>query len=250
MVICSSCSKEDVLSQQPKLHRIYAEGQLQSEYIYNQNGLLIKHLSYGFASKKTGEDSLIYDGSGKLLKKETSVDLSSSLSGSVWSYSYTEYSYDASGKTTEERTYLLTNNVYQLASKSRLAYDANGRITSDTIFLPDDTPSYLLSYQYSTKGNVILQELHRYNFPIWERHFTYSYDDYDDKINPYQNMGWGAPPFSINQNNILQTTITNYVITPGTPVITVNKTVYKSYNSKGLPVKVFENGTNFIYEYQ
>lgn len=250
VVIFSSCSKESGSSEQSKLYRIYAEGALQSEYTYGQNGLLIKHVLFGLPSKKTGEDSLIYDANGRLTKKFTSVDFNSSLSGAAWSFGYIEYNYNATGKINEAKIYLLTNNVYELRSKSRPGYDVDGRLISDTIFLPNDTPSSLTAYQYNSKGNIILQEQYKYNSSVWERQFTYSYDDYDNKMNPYRITGWGVPPFSVNQNNILQTTITNYIITPGTPVITVNKTVYKSYNSKGLPVKVFENGTNFTYEYQ
>ena len=31
---------------------------------------------------------------------------------------------------------------------------------------------------------------------------------------------------------------------------TISKAVYRSHNNNGLPVKVFENGTEFVYEYK
>ena len=97
---------------------------------------------------------------------------------------------------------------------------------------------------------VILQEEYQYNGANPELHFRYSYDDYDDKINPYVNLASEVPPFSINRNNILQTTVANYIMTPGTTLTTINKAIYTSYNRNGLPVKVSENGTEFVYEYK
>lgn len=251
LVTFSSCSKDNsTTSGQTKLHRIYAEGQLQSEYTYGPDGLLIKHVLYGLPGKKISENNYSYDINGRLLKMETSMDLSSSYSGSAWSYGYTEYNYNMAGRISEEKNYLQTNNTYELRSRIKSVYDINGRLISRAMSLPDDTPIMLTTYQYNSKGNIVFQEEYRYNNTALERQFSYSYDDYDNKKNPYRGISGLVLPFTVNQNNIQQMTVTNYIVTPGTPVVTINKTEYKSYNSEGLPVHVFQNGTNFRYEYQ
>ena len=246
--LLSGCSK-DHGSAGEKISHIYSAGQLQSEFVYNNEGLLSGHVTY-FAGKKSSEVICYYDAGKKLIKKESAYDLSSSTTNPQWSYSYTEYSYAPGGKVSEEKNYLKQNTTYALVSKVRPAYDANGRIISRTILSPADVPVQLSKYQYDGNGNIILSELYRYNGSVPELHFKYSYDDHDNKKNPYVNLASASPPYSINRNNILQTTVTNHIVTPGTPVVTINRSVYSSYNRSGLPTKVSENGTEFIYEYK
>jgi len=241
------CSKENT-SNGEKISRIYSGGQLQSEFVYNNEGLLVSHVTY-FAGRKGSEVTCYYD-AGKLTKRESAYDFSSSTTNPQWSYAYTEYSYSTGGRISEEKNYLKQNNTYTLVSKVKPAYDANDRLISQTLLSPTDVPFQLSKYQYGGNGNIILTEMYRYNGSTPELHFKYSYDDHDNKSNPYLNLGSEVPPFSINRNNILQTTVTNYIITPGTPVVTTNKSVYSSYNRHGLPTKVSENGTEFIYEYK
>ena len=254
LIIFSACflfwsGAKDNASNNEKISRIYGGGQLQSEFVYNNDGLLTGHVTY-FTGKKGSEVICYYDTGKKLIKKESAYDLSSSTTNPQWSYSYTEYIYAPNGKISEEKNYLKQNATYVLVSKIRPAYDASDRLISRTILSPTDVPIQLSKYQYGSNGNIVLDEVFRYNGSVPEIHFKYSYDDYDNKKNPYVNLASQSPPFSINRNNILQTTVTNYIITPGTPVVTINRSVYSSYNRSGLPTKVFENGTEFIYEYE
>ena len=244
----SGCSKDNG-SNGEQISRIYSGGQLQSEFVYNNEGLLSGHVTY-FAGKKGSEVICHYDADRKLIKKEAAFDLSSSTTNPQWSYSYTEYVYAANGTISEERQYLKQNTTYVLVSKTKPVYDANNRLISRTILSPTDVPFQLSTYQYGGNGNIVSEERYRYNGSLTELHFKYSYDDHDNKINPYLHLPSAVPPFSINRNNILQTTLTNYIVTPGTPVVTVNRSVFSSYNSSGLPTKVSENGTEFIYEYR
>ena len=246
--LLSGCSKNNG-SNGEKISRVYSGGQLQGEFVYNNEGLLTGHVSY-FAGKKGSEVICHYDTDKKLIKKESAFDLSSSTTNPQWSYSYTEYIYAVDGRISEEKNYLKQSTTYVLVSKTRPGYDASGRLISRTILSPTDIPIQLSKYQYGSNGNIILQESYRYNGAVTELHFKYNYDDHDNKTNPYLNLASEVAPFSINRNNILQTTVTNYIVTPGTPVVTVNRSVYSSYNRSGLPTKVSENGTEFIYEYR
>ena len=244
----SGCSKENG-SGGEKISRIYSGGQLQSEFVYNNEGLLSGHVTY-FAGRKGSEVLCYYDAARKLIKKESAFDLSSSTTNPQWSYSYTEYTYRAEGRISEEKNYLKQNTMYVLVSKVIPGYDAGDRLISRTILSPADVPIHLSKYQYGGSGNIVSQETYRYNGSVPELHFRYSYDDFDNKNNPYVNLACEVAPYSINRNNILQTTVTNYIISPGTPVVTINRAVYSVYNRSGLPTKVSENGAEFIYEYR
>jgi len=247
-LLFSGCSKDD-LSSGAKLFRVYGGGQLQAEYSYNSNGLLSTYTGY-FAGRKYSEMICYYDVSNKMIKRESAFDFSSSTTNPVWDYSYTEYSYSADGKISEEKNYRKQSNVYVLVSKRKPGYDANGKLISSTILSPADVPIKLTKYEYNNKGNIVVQEEYQYSGTTLDLHFKYLYDDYDDKINPHFGLYSDVPPFSINRNNILQTTVINYIMTPGTPITTVNKTTYNSYDSNGLPLKFSENGAEFTYEYK
>ena len=247
-ILFQGCSKDD-LSSEAKLFRVYGGGQLQSEYLYNSNGLLSTQTSY-FAGRKSGEVICYYDASSKLVKKETALDFSSSSITPQWSYSYTEYSYSADGRISEEKTYLRQTNVYVLVSKTKPAYNANGRLIIRTLLTPADVPARLTKYQYNSSGNISVQEEYQYNGAIPELQRKMSYDDFDTKINPYKDLGASVPPYSINRNNILKITVTDYINNPGTPTTSVNNSVYNEYTRNGLPLKVTENGASFVYEYK
>jgi hypothetical protein len=245
-ILFQGCSKDDL--SEAKLFRVYGDGQLQSEYLYNSNGLLSTQTSY-FAGRKSGEVICYYDAGNKLVKKETTLDFSSSTTSPQWSYSYTEYSYSADGRISEEKTYLRQNNIYVLVSKTKPVYDANRRLVSKTLLTPADVPARLTKYQYSS-GNISVQEEYQYNGAIPELQRKMSYDDFDTKINPYKDLGASVPPYSINRNNVLKITATDYINNPGTPMTSVNNSIYNEYTRNGLPLKVTENGASFVYEYK
>jgi hypothetical protein len=245
----SNCSKDKVGGSDLKLSKIYSNGQLQSVFSYNSTGQLTNSIMYGFQSRKMAESNFYYDGSGKLVKKEASFDMASGINP-VWSYSYTDYTYGLDGRISEEKNYIKQNNAWVLASKVKPTYDGNGRITISTLYLPNDVAVLFRKYQYNSKDNIVLQEEYRYNNSVAELQFKYNYDSFDDKLNPLINMGSAVPPFSVNKNNILKTTVTNYVATPGSPIVTSSTTVYNAYNNDGLPTKMTESGTEFTFEYQ
>jgi hypothetical protein len=247
--LLTSCSKDDPSFGEMKISKVYAGGQLQVEYSYNSAGLLKTYTVYGFPGRKSSEVSCEYDGNNRLIKKETALDFSSGPNP-VWSYSYTEYTYGPDGKISEERNYLMQNSTYILASKIKPSYDANGRLGSRGLYLPNDALALLTTYQYNSAGNITLQEQFRYSGTTAQLEFRYTYDDYDNKRNPHIGLPSAVPPFSVNNNNILKTTVTNYVVTPGTPVTSTNNSVYSLYNASGLPLNVVENGTTFVYEYR
>ncbi len=248
ILLLHGCSKENI-SGSAKISRIYANGQLQSEYSYNSLGLLQGHVMYGFPGRKMMEESFTYDGSGRLTKKETALDFSSGPNP-VWSYSYTDYIYRSDGRVSAEINYLKQGSNYVVSSKAQPTYDPGGRMVTRRLLLPNDSLARLTTYNYDNIGNIILKEEYSYNNSVPHIEYRYSYDAFDNKVNPHAGMPNSAPPYSININNILRTTVTNFVLTPGAPSTNTNTTTYNSYNGKGWPVNMFENGTNFLYEYR
>jgi len=248
-LLLSRCSKDAGSSGGMKLWQVYAEGQLQVEHSYNSQGLLDHQVVYGLPGRKSYEATCYYDAEKRLIKKETAVDFSSGPNP-VWSYSYTEYRYAADSRLSEELNYIKQNNVDVLTSKIKPGYDSQGRLVSRSLYNPNDVLGLLTTYQYNAAGNIVLQEQFRYNGAVPSIEYRYRYDNYDNQRNPYVGLPSATPPFSVNVNNILQTTVTNYVTTPGSPVTSTNNAVYNSYNSRGLPLKLFENGFNYSFEYR
>lgn len=249
ILLLTGCSKENQSDGSLKIFRVYGGGQLQSEYSYDSEGQLKNYTGFGFPGRKNWEINCHYDANQRLVKKESSFDLSSGPSP-LWSNSYTEYSYAPNGRISEEKNYIMQNNNYILASKVKPNFNANGQLESRALYLPNDVLARITTYQYNNAGNIVVQEEYRYNLAVAQIEYRYSYDDHDNRRNPHIGLASAVPPFSVNTNNILRTTVTNYVSTPGTPIVSTTNAVYNSYNASGLPVNVFENGTNFVYEYE
>jgi hypothetical protein len=252
LLIVTACTKDNASNRNnpggTKLHRVLSGGKVSHEYVYNERGLVTRQTFYGIGDKKSVETTYQYDSDNKLARTESMHDLSSSTLSQLLEYGYTEFKYGTDGRLTEEKIYLKTGPQFEFKSKVNLSYDARGRIISRLLSSPDDKPFNLHNYEYNNSGNIIVEESYRYEGTTQILSFRRSYE-HDNENNPYINLG--VMPFSVNRNNITKLTMTNYEVTPGTPVITSSETIYKKYNARGLPVEVVEHGTvTFIYEYR
>ena len=231
-----------------KLHKVLSGGKVVQEYDYNQDGLVTRQTFYGLGTNKTGETIYIYDSNKKLVKTETFSDVSSSIIAQHLVYGYAEHLYGPDERVRETRTFSKNGAAYELTSIIVPTYDAQGQVISTLQSSVDNKPANLYKYEYDQKGNIVSQELYGFEGSTPNLAFRTTYE-HDDKNNPYVNLL--VLPFSVNKNNITKHTTTNYNLTPGTPVVTSMKTTYKSYNSAGFPVEVFEEGAGtFVYEYK
>lgn len=84
------------------------------------------------------------------------------------------HSYDEGGRVAKSLTY--RNGVLQ--STTQYVYDRTGRITEQSISLPDETPSSKAMYEYDDKGNRISAEImHPTRASLNSKEvFTYKYD--------------------------------------------------------------------------
>jgi len=248
LLLGTRCSKDN-FSKGARLSKIYANGQLQVEYAYTASGLLQSYSIYSDPSRQIFVANYHYNDESKLVKAEIAMDFSSGPTPQ-WSNHYTDYTYTADGKVGEERAYQQQGGSYTMTSKTRSDYDAGGRLVSRKMYLPNDTLVLTNNYAYNGAGNIVLNEQYRNTSGASAIEYRYRYDNFDNKMNPNLGLASAVPPFSINPNNILQTTVTNYVNTPGTPITSVTNTVYNDYNGRGLPTKFSENGVTYTLEYQ
>jgi hypothetical protein len=246
IILLPRCST-DTLQGGAKLYRILADGKLSHEYFYNPTGKISKQTAYGFSGSKIFETVYFYS-NGRLIKTESFSDVSSSSMAQLLVYSYTDFIYGTDGRLSEEIVYVKKGNQYEFASKTRPTYDATGRIIERQQLSIDNTPFNLYKFEYNGNGNITVMETYGYDSTAPKLSFRTTYK-HDDKKNPYLNLS--VMPFSVNRNNIIESTATNYNLTPGTPVVTTNQTIIKRYNSDQFPVEVVEYGTStFIYEYR
>lgn len=253
-ILAVSCSKNaDDSGQQRLLSRILANGQVNTVLAYDGKDRLVKTTRYFLSgSPVIGSESVnSYNDSGRLVKVQVTVNISSSLSNPQYDQSYAELIYGINGRWAESRNYLLdSNGTTQYVSRSVPDYDANGRVTAIAIF--ETTSSAMTSksvYQYNAQGNVVTEQLYQYQPGVTspltlERTYTY-----DQQKNPYFG-GQQAMPFCVNTNNITSITTRYFTGTAASnPPVTLAIT-YKSYNQEGYPVLVNENGVEYTYEYQ
>lgn len=260
-----SCKKEDLSnglntgknpdSSVPLLSKVLVDNQSAKEYVYNDSSQLITENSkfnfninhYNASGQLASTD---YYGNDAVLSNDAQV-LLDALSSTVWVCSTTgikggtlSYSYNDKGqliKTSYSRP-VTTSSEY-----SEFTYNANGKITRQTMYWADAATGYI-DYTYDSKGNLVKEIL--YNLPatgVAELSTTTQYE-FDSNQNPYKLSGKVLiPGVNTNPNNIVKETYT-IRISPdqGPDKVLVTSTAY-TYNNLGYPVS--ENGnTTFIYK--
>ena len=105
-------------------------------------------------------------------------------------------------------------------------------------------------YQYDNKGNVITEKYYT-NFesssPKLIRETSFKYDN---KNNPFKIFeALGIPGLYTNQNNITDVYTVFQEPTPGIATNSIGKTNYV-YNTKGFPVKVITENSEYAYKYE
>ena len=260
-----SCKKEDLSnglntgnkpdSSVPLLSQVLIDNQPANEYVYNDSSQLITENSkfnfninhYNASGQLASTD---YYGNDAVLSNDAQV-LQAALSSTVWVCSTTaikggtlSYSYNDKGqliKTSYSRP-VTTSSEY-----SEFTYNANGKITRQTMYWADAATGYI-DYTFDSKGNLVKEML--YNLPssgAAELITTTQYE-LDSKLNPYNLSGKILiPGQSTNPNNIIKETYTIHMNPDqGSDKVLVTPTAY-TYNNLGYPAS--ENGnTTFIYK--
>jgi hypothetical protein len=256
----AGCKKDTVTPHDtsgPKLTFVKAktngEDIIQEENIYNESGNIKTRTSYkdyaaGLMFSKT---TYTYE-SDKLIQTDDQMDFSSSSFSSNYQYSRSRFEYSGN-RIIQRNHYLKTGADYELRSFTVFSYDDRGHPVKQTRYSADGE---LLGYTiYTYEGNnVVLNEAYtisRSNAePVLALKYSYKYDN---KKNPYRKVYQSIEniPFSVNENNITETTSVNYNIYPSSAqgVSITSQTTYV-YNNWGYPSLMNENGNEFILEYK
>ncbi len=251
----AGCKKDRVVpldASGPKLMFIKARTNggdiIQNEYLYNESGSIKTRIYYkDYATGLIGGKTEYTYQDGRLVQKEDQVDFSSSTFSVLYSNSRSVFEYSGD-HIIQQNHYLDINNQYELRSFTVFAYDNAGHPVKQTRYSADGA---LLGYTlYKYKGNnVAVSEEYspKQSDPEPVLILKCSYK-HDNRKNPYTKVYYSIEniPFSVNENNITETTTVSYNDYPSSPA---SFTSYV-YNHSGYPVLMEENGNTFILEYQ
>ncbi len=256
-----SCKKEDLSSigspansSSPKLSKIMIDNNAANEYIYNESGLLSEEKSkfdftvHQYDAKNQLVSSKIY-GNDDILSTDLSVS-NNALSQAVWvtpasgsEDGIISYEYNDKGQLVKS---ISTRPSSTTDEYSEFTYDANNRISKQTIYW-DNTATGYIEYAYDSKGNLASESL--YNLPEsgTAELSTVTRYTYDNEPNPYKaHNSLQIPGINTNINNILKETYTIHLTADqGSDKVQVTENSYK-YNALGYPLSVNDNVT-FVY---
>lgn len=255
-----SCKKDTVIPNDtsgPKLMFVKAKTSggdiIQNENIYNENGNIKTRISYkdyaaGLVSAKT--EYQYQD--GRLVQKDDQMDVSSSSFASQYVNSRSVFEY-SSNRIIQSNHYLKIDGDYELRSFTVFSYNVAGRPVKQTRYSADGALFGYTIYTYKD-DNVLTSEEYTQKQsdpePVLTLKCSYQHDN---KKNPYRNVYYSIEniPFSVNENNIAETTSVNYNIYPSSAqgVSSTSQTTYV-YNNWDYPSLMNENGNEFVLEYK
>ncbi|MFT3702200.1 MAG: hypothetical protein QM802_07515 [Agriterribacter sp.] len=219
--------------------------------IYAETGEIKTRISYkNFSSGLIGaQTDYLYEG-GNLIQVDDMVDYSSSTATAQYAYSRVLFDY-TNGHIVQRNNYLKTGDQYDLKSFAVFEYNAQGLPQKETRYSADGAFTGYSVYEYAADGNVAISSEFGINnnsaTPVLMVKYTYLHDLYNNPYKKIYNLIENIP-FSVNTNNIIQTTVINYN-SNGSPQTSVSKTTY-TYNEKAYPVYMNENGNEFLLEYK
>jgi hypothetical protein len=265
VTIFISCKKEEISTAGnsgvsgnivvPILSKVMIDNQPVYEYAFNDSNLVSQEKSkYDFNIYHYNDKGQIitteYYGNDDVLSSDQQVS-ESAINSAVWvtpqngkEGGIITYEYFDNGqlsKTIYSRPQS-TSNEY-----SNFIYDANNRISRQTMYWEDTATGYI-DYSYDSKGNLVKETL--YNIPsegATELITTTQYE-FDDYQNPFKSLNLlMTPGIFTNQNNIIKETYTIHLApAEGSDNVQVTLNTYE-YNTLGYPVT--KNGNvSYIYK--
>jgi YD repeat-containing protein len=228
------CEKESAVIKQGNtdylISKIFKEGKIYQEYIYNESKKLIR-VNYYYDDSVYNFEAYKYNIIGQVIKKEYS------------DYYYDTYEYDQAGRFIKLNTHYNDSEIY---SVTEFIYNTQGQIEKG-IVTARERDSWDIVYTYDSRGNVITRIEGEDEESMFAR--TSSEYEYDDKNNPRYN--WGLPTDIIQYNNPVRYHNENMISCAMPPDFEYQY----EYNSDGYPVIEIRNWVwsevhdTFYYEY-
>lgn len=261
-VVLCSCNKSDEMFFETSNNLIKSvvssDGKVLSRYIYNQNKFIEETQSPYYWNKYE------YDNNGRLIRElyyinwqlmssshcNPNQELALLTSASAQFNQYKDYEYDNSGKLKFIKYYGNANG--EMVQSTLITFEYENEHIIKRVFTDHKSDvTHFDTYEYDSKGNVLKQK--NYSLfstvePLLMSETTYKYDN---KNNPYQVFcQTGEPGLYTNKNNITEKTYISFEdIERGVERKSTTITSY-TYNSKGFPVKVKSNDSEFEYRYK
>ena len=220
---------------------------------YNADGSVQARISYkdynaGLISSKT---AYIYR-DGRLEHIDEQTDYGAGVFSGTPVYSRSALVYGPEGEVIQKNYFLRKDEQYELKSFTTFTYNTPGLPSMETRYAADGALTGYSIYEYDDKGNVKSASVYAINATSPEPALASKTDyTYDNGLNPYRNIYTAVEniPFSVNRNNVIWSSFTDYsnpMVHPQPAVIRVDYT----YNKNAFPSSMNENGNLFFLGYQ
>ena len=189
---------------------------------------------------------------GRLDHIDEQTDYGAGVSSAAPAYTRSALVYNAEGKVIQKNYFLRKDEQYELQSFTTFTYNEQELLSMETRYAADGALTGYSIYEYDDKGNVQSASVYAINAtspePVLASKTDYAYDN---GLNPYRTIYAAVEniPFSVNRNNMVRSSFTDYstqAVHPQPAVIRVEYT----YNKNAFPSSMNENGNLFSLEYQ
>lgn len=245
LIICFmyACEKDNIQSGNGHIKKISCNGELLSEFVYNENGELVEYHSINLYERLT------YDDNGRLIKIESDIDQTPGKKGLITALNseidtYSIFEYDQDNLLEAEYIYYLLDGKFEFMKTRRPVYE-NGRVVIDNYYDHEGKHSAYNEYSYDQNSNLIYKKFHSDYF-IFET--TFKFDAFKNPFTVYS--GLGQPGQKSNSNNITVMNHKGFYYYEDRPFSEMTTQTTYEYNKDGYPVKaVHDNDIPEIYSY-
>jgi hypothetical protein len=233
-----------------------SNGKTISTYIYNNIGEISESEALYSYSRYS------YDNEGRLVKRESVMDISLSSSISVEKTEFMTaenctitnnqfFKYDNNDKLIEiENHSKKDNGEFVFTSKFSFEYDKEN-IIKRKLHNEEGIITQFDIYQYNGNGNLINKKHYSYLFsensePRITSETSYKYDTKKNPFVIFKELG--NPGLFTNTNNVIESNSISYVLTSGLTNYSTSRTTYE-YNRNNYPVKAIGENSEYEYKY-
>jgi hypothetical protein len=220
---------------------------------YNTDGSVNTRIGYkDYNAGLIGSKTAYTYRDGRLEHIDEQTDYGAGVSPATPAYTRSTLVYSAEGKVIQKNYFLRKDEQYELQSFTTFTCNEQGLPSMETRYAADGALTGYSLYEYDDKGNVRSASVYAINPTSPEPALASKTDyTYDNGLNPYRNIYAAVEniPFSVNRNNMVSRSFTDYsahAVNPQPAVIQVEYT----YNKNELPSSMNENGNLFSLEYQ
>lgn len=261
-VLFAACGKDKTAGQMKAdpgtfLTVVKAEGEkgemVLNTITYNTDGSVETRTTYkDYNAGSIGSKTAYIYRDGRLEQIDEQADYGPGASSAGGEYSRSILIYDQQGEVIQKNYFLEKEEQYELKSFTTYTYNTQRLPSIETRYAADGALTGYSLYEYDDKGNVRSASVYAINAtspePVLASKTDYAYDN---GLNPYRHIYAAVEniPFSVNRNNVVWSSFTDYSKPPAHPQPVVMRVDY-TYNKNAFPSSMNENGNLFSLGYQ